>query len=581
MWAWAEKNASRLASAQGGRGSSVLLCALYKRGDTQGKCKDRAETVTSAPPWIKMAFSLPVASMSQAIQENRYTTVKILTIACLVIFLLFTWQGNKGFNLWDEGYLWYGVQRVLQNEVPILDFLAYDPGRYYWSAALLAVTGNDGVMSLRGAVAIFQAAGLFVGLLLIAQSATSKGKTDIFFWLMAAATLVVWMFPRHKLFDISISMFQIGVLTYLASNPIPKRYLIAGTCVGLIAVFGRNHGVYGAVASLGVIAWLAIKHRSGPGLIKAAALWSAGVVIGFLPVILMVILIPGFAIAFWESIRFLFEQKATNLPLPVPWPWTIDFAATSVDDAARNVLIGFLFIGTLVFGGLALTWVVQQRLKEKPVPPALVATAFLALPYAHFAFSRAEVGHLAQGIFPLIVGCLVVLSSAQAQIKWPLATILCATSIWVTHVFHPGWQCLASKQCVNVEVAGDELQIDPATASDVALLRQLAEQYAPNGQTFIATPLWPGAYALLERRSPMWEIYALFPRTDAFERKEIERIKAAKPGFAFIFDMPLDDREELRFKNTHPLIYQYILNNFDSISHPHNPAYHIYKARGA
>lgn len=519
--------------------------------------------------------------MSREVQNNRRTLVKVLAISCLLVLLLFAWQGNKGFNLWDEGFLWYGVQRVLLGEVPIRDFMAYDPGRYYWSAALLSIVGDNGIMSLRAAVAIFQAIGLFVALLLVAQSTKSEDEANITFLVISAATLSVWMFPRHKLFDISLSIFLVGILTYLVSNPIPKRYIVAGVCVGLVAVFGRNHGMYGAAGSLGVIAWLTIRNRSGLGFLNGSVLWGAGVVVGFLPVILMVLLIPSFAIAFWESISFLFEQKATNLPLPVPWPWTVHFAGASISDVARGVLIGFFFIGTLLFGGLAIVWVVHQRLREKPVPSTLVAAAFLALPYAHYAFSRADVGHLAQGIFPLLVGCLVILSATQARVKWLLAASLCAASIWVMHVFHPGWQCMTSETCVNVEVAGSNLEIPPDTANEIALLRQLAEQFAPNGQNFIATPFWPGAYALLERRSPMWEIYALFPRSEAFERKELERIKASKPGFAFIFDLPLDGRDELRFKNTHPLIHQYIVNSFEPVRNSDNPAYQIYKAREA
>ncbi len=78
----------------------------------------------------------------------------------------------------------------------------------------------------------------------------------------------------------------------------------------------------------------------------------------------------------------------------------------------------------------------------------------------------------------------------------------------------------------------------------------------------------------------MWEIYALFPRIETFEKKEIERIKASNPAFVFVFDLPLDGRNELRFKNTHPLTHQYILNNFDQVSVSKNSAYQIYKARG-
>ncbi|OQB56156.1 MAG: hypothetical protein BWX99_00826 [Deltaproteobacteria bacterium ADurb.Bin151] len=519
--------------------------------------------------------------MSQESQKNKYIPVKILAFSCLVIFLLFTWQGNKGFNLWDEGFLWYGVQRVLLGEVPILDFMAYDPGRYYWSAAILSIVGDNGIMSLRAAIAIFQVLGLFTGLLLIAQSEKSESKDSAIFWVISAATLVMWMFPRHKLFDISLSIMLIGVLTFLIRNPRPKRYIIAGTCVGLIAVFGRNHGMYGAVGSVGVIAWLTIKNHSGPVFLKGIILWGTGVVVGFLPIIFMVLLIPDFAVAFWESIRFLFEQKFTTIPLPVPWPWAVNFTAVSVSDASRGVLAGLFFVGTIVFGCFAVIWVVYRRLKKQPVPPAFVASAFLALPYAHYAFSRADIGHLALGIFPLLVGCLVILSTVQPRIKWPLATALCAASFWVMHVFHPGWQCLASKQCVDVEISGKDLQIDPGTANDIALLRHLTEQYAPNGQTFIAAPFWPGAYALLERKSPMWEIYALFRRSETFEKKEIKRIRESNPGFVLIFDFPLDGRDDLRFKNTHPIIHQYILNNFEPVPNPHNPAYQIYKGRGA
>lgn len=518
--------------------------------------------------------------INQVTHNNKYIALHALTISGLVVLLSFFWQGNKGFNLWDEGFLWYGVQRVLLGEVPIRDFMAYDPGRYYWSAALASLFGDNGIMSLRATVAAFQALGLFVGLFLIAQPSRLKNKEDTIFLFLSAITLAVWMFPRHKLFDISISIFLIGILAHLISKPTSRRYFLAGVCVGLIATFGRNHGMYGAMASIGVIAWLSIKNKSAPGCVRASALWAAGVLIGFSPVILMAIVIPGFAAAFWESVRFLFEHKATNLPLPVPWPWTVSFSTTSPGDAAQEVLIGLFFIGTLVFAGLSLIWVVYKKFRNEQVPPVLVASAFLAFPYAHYALSRADINHLAHGVFPLLIGCLVLLSVSVARLKWPLVLALCASSLWIMHAFHPGWRCLTSKQCLPVEVSGNQLKVDPATANDIALLRGLAEKFAPNGRNFVATPFWPGAYALLERRSPMWEIYALFPRTEAFEKREIERIKESNPGFVIIFDLPLDGREELRFKNTHPLTHQFILDNFDSIDVSQNSAYQIYKARG-
>lgn len=528
-----------------------------------------------------MAIFTKETMMSRLAQDNLYKPFKELIVSFFVVALFFIWQGNKGFNLWDEGFLWYGVQRVMLGEVPILDFMAYDPGRYYWSAAIMSIVGDNDILSLRASVAIFQFLGLFVGLWLISRSRKVAGKSDVVFWLISVLTLMLWMFPRHKIFDISLSMLLVGVLTYLISHPVPKRYFIAGILVGLVAVFGRNHGVYGVVGSVGVIAWLSIRNHSAPGFFKGGFLWGAGVGVGFLPVIFMALLIPGFATAFWDSIRFLFEQQATNLPLPVPWPWAVEFATTTAGEAVRGVLVGLFFVATLAFGGISVVWVIHRKLKDKPVPPALVASAFLSLPYAHYAFSRADLGHLAQGVFPMLVGCLVVLSSAQSKARWPLAVALCAASFWVMYLFQPGWQSLVNKNWVSVEVSGRNLQVDPDTASDIALLRQLDNQYSSDAKPFVVVPFWPGAYALLERKSPMWEIYPLFSRPAGFEEKEINRIESSRPGFALVFDMALDGRDELRFRNTHPLTYQYIVEKFERVPGSSNPAYEIYKPKVA
>jgi len=225
---------------------------------------------------------------------------------------------------------------VMLGEVPIRDFMAYDPGRYYWSAALMTLWGDNGIMALRGAVAVFQTIGLFGGLLLIAGAAK---KQNFFYLLLSAITLVAWMFPRHKLFDISLSILLLGVLAFLIHNPTSKRYFFSGLCVGLVAVFGRNHGFYGVVGSLGVMVWLSIKRVNVPGIIKGFALWATGITVGFMPILFMTLLVPGFAGAFWESIRFLFEIKTTNLSLPVPWPWQVNFLGISVLFLNSGLLI--------------------------------------------------------------------------------------------------------------------------------------------------------------------------------------------------------------------------------------------------
>jgi hypothetical protein len=501
--------------------------------------------------------------------------LQVLALAILVVWTLFMWEGYKGFSLSDEGYLWYGAQRVLRGEVPIRDFMAYDPGRYYWSAAVMSLAGDNGIMTLRAAAAIFETIGLFVGLMVIAGSAR---KPNLVYLFSAAITLEAWMFLYYKVYDTTLSILLVGGLTFLIQKPSAWRYFGTGLCVGLAAIFGRNHGMYGVAGSIGVMIWLRIKRWSDVGFLKGFTLWAGGVVAGFTPILCMALLMPGFAVPFWESIRFLFEIKATNLPLPVPWPWAVNFVSAPPSEAIRQVLVGMFFIGTLVFAVLSLIWVVVHRFTGRNFSPALVAASLLSLPYAHYAYSRADVAHLAMGIFPLLIGCLSLLAAQPGKIKWPMMLILCGASLWVAFIYHPGWMSLTAKY-IGVNISGNNLLVDPATANDVELLRSLAERYAPDGQSFVATPFWPGAYALLGRKSPMWEIYALFPRSRAFEQAEIERIEAAKPKFVLIFDYSLDGRDALRFQNTHPWIDQYIINHFEPLPDSPNPAYQLYKAK--
>ena len=144
---------------------------------------------------------------------------------------------------------------------------------------------------------------------------------------------------------------------------------------------------------------------------------------------------------------------------------------------------------------------------------------------------------------------------------------------------YPGWQCYASIPCKTVDISGSELLIDPDTASAVDLLRKLADQYAPDGRSFIAVPFWPGAYALLERRSPMREIYPIEPRNPAYQERELDRIRSSNPGFAVVIDIPIDDREELRFSNSHQLIYRYIQTHMDRLPDSPNPVFELYRAK--
>lgn len=512
------------------------------------------------------------------------TLLPALALSITIVLASFLWQSHVGFHLGDEGFLWYGAQRVVAGEVPMRDFYAYDIGRYYFSAAFMGLLGDSGIIALRVASAVFQAIALFIGLALLARSVAGRQRTA--FLLLSAVTLAVWMPFQYRLYDSSLPLMLIGTLAWLAAHPSRQRYFVTGLIVGFAAVFGKNHGLYGALGSAGVMLYLTLRQPEGIRLAKAALFWASGVCAGYLPVLLFMVAVPGFADAFWETTRLYFatgsNSLALNIALPVPWPWLAPFGKAPLDTVVRSVLAGTFFIAILVFGVFGIAWVIRRKFLGQPASPALVASVFLALPYTHYAYSRADISHLIPGLPPLLIGTLALLASQPPRIKWPLAGMFCAISLFVALPAFPAWQCYSSQQCVEANLAGDNIQIDKGTASNLLVFDRLAGQFAPDGQSFLAAPFTPGIYAALQRKSPMWEIYALFPRSNEAQQAEIARIEAANIGFAVIHDLPLDGRDELRFRNTHPLIDQYIREHFEPLTGlVSNPSFQIFIRRQA
>ena len=511
-------------------------------------------------------------------------SIKVFLLAFALVAVSFLLQGNIGINLSDEGFLWYGTVRTALGEVPIRDFQSYDPGRYYWGAVWFKIFGNDGLISLRISTAIFQSLGLTFGLLSLKRVIQS-------WWLLAVAGLILllWMYPNFYIFEPSMAMAAVYFAVLLIEKPSLIRHFIAGVFVGLSAFIGLNDALYTSVSFLLLIVFIWVKLDRND-IFRRAIAWSCGILVGYSSILVM-LAIPAFFNSYVESIEFYFRTGETNLPLPVPFPWRVDYYKLNLIQVTSAFIKGILFLIFPIFNWsliIYLLFVNSAKLRQKHL---LIAATFVSLTYMHHAFSRADLEHLSSAIHPLLIG-LISLASAfkfkfkqigirkikppsssyQAQPRWTrfnkglLFALLIATlfSVGTAHPFYLK-AIAAPGQYVKQNIINDSIWMDKDIANLIKKVAQINIKLVAENEGFLIAPHWTTFYQILQRKSPLWDIYFLFPETKERQKQMIEELDKKKVNWVILGDVPLDNRDELRFKNTHPLIWQHLMQNFEVV----------------
>ncbi len=506
--------------------------------------------------------------------------VAAVFVSLALVLVSLALQGRVGLGLDDEGFLWYGVQRLIEGDVPLRDFQSYDPGRYLWGWLSGSVFG-EGILGLRAGVAVFQLLGLACGLLVLCRMTSSM--PGIF---ACALLLLLWMFPRHKLFEPSIAMGAVFFGTLLLKSPTLVRHLLAGIFVGIAAFFGRNHGLY-CLAGLGGMAFFLFL-RNGFNASKGRILsLGLGILLGLSPFAAMMYLFPGFGTALAESLSFHFATGSVNLSIPVPWPWTMDWASLGGEAGVRLLFQGILSVGIPIFYCAVLLKVFVSKTMDMGRMAPIISSSFIGIAYLHHAFARADLSHLAQAIHPFLIGvmCLPVLAKGRVSklgcfLALAVVAVLTLGSAVTISPAYEKWKS-KSEPYARVKVQGDDLWVPRATADLVDGLFSMERRYFSLGGEVMAAPHLPGAYALLGRKAPVWQTYFFFPETEERQKDMIGNMDGKSVRWVILGSGTIDGREDLRFRNTHPLVWRHIMDAFEPVQGETLPGgYQLYRRRG-
>jgi len=490
----------------------------------------------------------------------------LLVIAALALALpigLFVLQGDVDVNLYDEGYLWHVTTRTALGDVPMRDVRSYDPGRYYWGAAWFRVLG-PGLISLRIGLTAVQCVGLLFGLLTLRRVVRRR-------WLLGllGAVLLLWMLPQYRAFESAVVLAFVWLAVRLGEKPVPERYFTAGVGVGLAAFVRIDHGLYGTVGFLLLALFLARRARLLPSL----SAWAAGVVIGYAPMLLMVIAVPGFLESFIEYIDSIVGAVArsgnTNLALPIPWPWLV---APGVPLLRRlqDQSVGLLFVTVMVVYPVAAFVALASPRKDSTARRVVLPASLIGVPYVHYAFSRADAAHLAPSILVLVIvltGLVVTTGPPRRRtvaVMLALMVVLTGLSVGITtSAFRRAVE--REDPYVRTRVAGDAIWVPASTADLFHTVRREVDRTLKPGERVLVVPYWPGFYPILGRDSPLRETYFLLPESDVKQREMIARIERQNVRLVVFVDVSMDNRAENHLSRTHPLLFRHLFERFQEI----------------
>jgi hypothetical protein len=530
-------------------------------------------------------------------------------------------QWRIDFNIADEGFLWYGAIATAHGQVPLRDFFSYDPGRYYWAAAWAPLLGDD-ILALRLSTAIFQALGLFLGLL-----AARRVLDRPWMLAVAGAVLVVWMIPRHKVFEPSVAMAAVWMGARLLERPSVRRHFAAGLLAGPAVFMGKNLGLYclAAMAGLVLIAQASGGGAEGvnegpaelPGELPAdvpvelpaevpvepsvkppalarskasseppPAVWrgalgrklaafAAGVIAGLLPLVAL-FCVPGFFAAYLESCLFFLRLGRTNFAEPLPWPWLAFAPGLDLGERLQQLSLGLSF-GLLVAGTalvLAAGWR-RLRLHGADRPATLLAAGgVVGLFFLHHAFARADAFHLGQSIPPLLLAAVALPAGGNSatgrrwravMIALPVAFCTLFTPLPEAPLFHELSAERPNERFVPFDLAGDQVYLRRHAARVLGAVRTIFTRQVPPGEPVLFATHFAGLYPFLGRRSPVWEVYPIWPGLGGRDERMLRELQANQVRWALIGAYAMQGGEELTLAETHPKVWSYLMQEFERI----------------
>jgi hypothetical protein len=346
-----------------------------------------------------------------------------------------------------------------------------------------------------------------------------------------------------------------------------KRWFLLGIAIGLAAFFGRNSGIFFGLAAITAFVLLSLRGE-GPPVARAARAVAGGVLIGYSPMLIMLVAVPGFAAAFFHSL-LLTPKWAWSLK--IPFPWHVHLKGLHGMDLVQARAVSWLCLAVLLTYAASL-WRALRRNTAIGAAEWLAAAASVAgAGFLVHAFYTADFFHIAEGVVPFVIAAGALSAHLwQDRRGWSLV-LFCGMAFLVIASWLP-MEPLAQhlKSQANDPRSEQQIEIDgkrfEVPAEQAVVMHAVAASFldcTPHDGGFLAAPYYPGLYAFLHTRAPAWDTYFLWPRSDQLQSAEIEALQRNRTSLILLNPrFALNGRESLELVKTNPKLVEYIESNY-------------------
>jgi hypothetical protein len=188
------------------------------------------------------------------------------------------------------------------------------------------------------------------------------------------------------------------------------------------------------------------------------------------------------------------------------------------------------------------------------------------------AFYTADFYHIAEGVVPFVIaaGAVSVHLWRSGERRWSL-TLFCGMAFLVIASWLPMEQLVqhlrskaqAPESVQQISIHGKTFEVPAEQAEIMNTIATAFHICGLHDGGFFAAPYYPGLYAFLNTRAPLWDTYFLWPRNQQAQQEGIDALQRNRTALILLNpQFALNGRESLELMQTNPTLVGYVETHY-------------------